>query len=797
MAFRVKNLKIQRQQGTEDTFYATWDFSDVHLKGYELRWAYSTGDNVWFLGSNSEIDDLNSIQATYTPPENAITIRLDVQPVSTTRDVNGVETAWFIGEWVTAYFDIYRYTVPPMPSVPTVTIDDYYMTVSVDNYDPGAIQVPIYICFYVYKHEDIVGSGEIMERYYFKSTRVEVKYQTAAFRFPVDAGYGYSVRARAMINQVYDPAHGSGYIGGSVFSDYTDWSDIYYTAPSMVTKIFGAVAKSSTSVYVDWAWVQLADTYDVMYATNLDDLLEYGQNTTTITGIKTWYVTITGLEAGKTYYFIVRAVNEHGESPWSTVYAEVSIGVRPSAPTTWSSSTTIKVGETLNLYWVHNSADNSTETYAELELDDGTDTDTYTIENELADDENNPDRDKTRFYTVDTSKYAEGTKIKWRVRTAGVTKEYGDWSVMRTVDIYAPPTLTMSITDKDGGLIELLTAFPFYIRGLAGPNTQMPIGYHVTITSTENYETVNRLGQTQMISAGQAIYDRQIDTNDPLLIEMTPSNVDLQNGVVYNVNVIVSMNSGLTAEETQELQISWEDETYPLDAQVALNPDDYTAYIIPYSQSSSGILNSGLSLAVFRREFDGTFTEIASGLDSSKNTAVVDPHPALDYARYRIVATDNSTGAVSYADIPGQPFGEDVPVIIQWDEVWSDFDVTNAAVRLEPVYTGSMLKLPYNIKVSENVTPESSLVKYVGRSYPVSYYGTQIESTASWNVEIPKTDTDTLYQLRRLQIWTGDVYVREPSGSGYWANIAVSFNQDYSSLVIPVTLDITRVEGGI
>ena len=58
-------------------------------------------------------------------------------------------------------------------------------------------------------------------------------------------------------------------------------------------------------------------------------------------------------------------------------------------------------------------------------------------------------------------------------------------------------------------------------------------------------------------------------------------------------------------------------------------------------------------------------------------------------------------------------------------------------------------------------------------------------------------DAETLYALRRLAIWKGDVYVREPSGSGYWANVSVSFNKTYSEMVIPVTLSITRVEGGM
>ena len=63
-------------------------------------------------------------------------------------------------------------------------------------------------------------------------------------------------------------------------------------------------------------------------------------------------------------------------------------------------------------------------------------------------------------------------------------------------------------------------------------------------------------------------------------------------------------------------------------------------------------------------------------------------------------------------------------------------------------------------------------------------------------MDIPKYDKNTLYGLRRLAIYTGDVYVREPSGSGYWANISVSFSQKHAELTIPVTFEITRVEGG-
>jgi len=108
-----------------------------------------------------------------------------------------------------------------------------------------------------------------------------------------------------------------------------------------------------------------------------------------------------------------------------------------------------------------------------------------------------------------------------------------------------------------------------------------------------------------------------------------------------------------------------------------------------------------------------------------------------------------------------------------------------------------MLKIPYNIDVSDSNSPDTSLVNYIGREHPVSYYGTQIGTKSSWSMEIPKYDKETLYLLRKLARYMGDVYVREPSGSGYWASVTVSFSQTHCELTIPISLDITRVEGGV
>lgn len=167
--------------------------------------------------------------------------------------------------------------------------------------------------------------------------------------------------------------------------------------------------------------------------------------------------------------------------------------------------------------------------------------------------------------------------------------------------------------------------------------------------------------------------------------------------------------------------------------------------------------------------------------------------------RYRIVATEVATGAVSYYDVPPYPIKE-TSIIIQWEETWDNLvteGLNERDIVMEPLWSGSLVKLPYNIDVSDKNGVDVSLVEYIGRKRPVSYYGTQLGETSSWKTEIPRWDIDTLYALRRLAVYTGDVYIREPSGTGYWANVAVSISQTHCEVKIPVSFDITRVEGGI
>ena len=757
---RAKIKAFGLQSNTTNTIYAAWTWTKANTENYRVIWYYSTGDGIWFIGNDSTVDVK---QSTYNAPSNALRVKFKVKPISKKDKVNGKEVSHWTASWSTEKIYNFKDNPPLTPSAPTVTIDKFKLTAELDNLSVNATSIQ----FQIIKNDKSV----------YKSGTATIKTNHASYSCKVAAGNEYKVRCRSVRKKEY--------------SDWSEYSSNVSTVPSTPKQIETLKALSETSVYIRWTKVTNSTSYDIEYTTQKRYFDSSTEVKTTSVDSTVRHAEITGLETGNEYFFRVRAVNKQGNSSWSPIKS-IKIGKKPAAPTTWSSTTTVITGDPLILYWVHNAEDGSSQTIAELETIINGAKETYFIEN-TTDEET---KDKTSSKEIYTSPYTEGTQIQWRVRTAGITRVYGDWSIQRTVDVYAPPTLELSVTDSSGELIETLTSFPFYISGTAEPNTQNPIGYHVSVSSDEAYTTVDSIGNEKNVKEGEEVYSKYFDTSDKLLRKLSAGDIDLENNISYTVTCTVSMDSGLTAESSSSFNVAWTDEEYQPNAEIGIEEDDLSASIRPFCEDEDGNLIEGITLSVYRREYDGTFTEIATGIDNTKNTYVTDPHPALDYARYRIVAITDATGAVSYYDPPGTPVGES-SVIIQWDDQWSSFDTTNEDEMEEPTWSGSLLKLPYNIDVSENRSLDVSLVKYIGRRNPVSYYGTQVGETANWKVDVPKSDKETLYALRRLSIYMGDVYVREPSGSGYWASISVSFSQTHRELKIPVTLNITRVEGGM
>lgn len=785
------------QSNTDRTVFATWTWTKSNTDCYSCKWYYDTGDKVWFVGAESDEKNKHSI---YNAPSNAKRVKFKVKPVSKKHKVNGKETSYWTGDWsAEKIFDFSKDGPPQAPGVPSVKIEDYTLTCEIDNLNPETINAE-QIRFEIVKDDYTI----------FKTATVTIKRGINYVRYActIDPGSEYKVRACA--------------VRGSVYSDWTNYSSPESAKPSAPTKITKCKRLTETTVYLEWTKVASADTYTIRYAAEKSEYLNSSNLYTEQSGIKDTRYTLGGLDGGEQYFFQVCAVNSAGESDYSD-YVSIAVGEAPAAPTTWSSTTTYiwdeDNPEPLLLYWVHNSKDGSAQQIAQLncdynesynddEIEEGSGIDgayglIYYPEIDQSTDDEDTDviHSDSKCIIEYISKHVAPflksyNTVYWQMRTAGITGEYSDWSVRRSIKVYTRPTLDLRLTNADGNAFTELTSFPINVYALAGPDSQKPLSYHLTIRANEGYETVDNIGNFKMVAKDEVIFSKHYDIGTALDIALSAQDVDLENNISYTATCMVTMNTGLDVSDETVFTVRWTDSDYEPSAEIGIDYDTLSAYIRPYCLDENDRPIENVLLSVYRRQYDGSFIEIIKNIENGSDTYVVDPHPALDYARYRIVATSKDTGAVSYYDVPGYPVGES-SVIIQWDATWSTFDASDDGVLAAPPWSGSLIKLPYNIDVNEGPKKDVSLIEYIGREHPVSYYGTQCSETATWKTEIDKTDKETLYALRRLAVWTGDAYVREPSGVGYWANITVSLDQQHRELTIPVTLSVTRVEGGV
>lgn len=726
---------------------------------YKVVWKYATDDGVWFTGSSGTVATDEEKSSTYSPPENASQIGVWVTPVA--KNKPNTDKPYWTGTATskTIYMDN---EAPAEPGGLTVELDKFTLTATVDNIEDV--------------RTDEIEFSVVKNDVPFTSGIVTVLLQRAIFTCQVDADGEYRVRCRA-INTT----------GGKSYSTWTTYAGPYKTIPPSVTNVQCA-ADSKTSLKVTWDALSTAAGYTVQYTTRK----EYFDSSANITSasVESNTAYLTGLETGVTWYVRVRASNDAGDSGWSEVVSAI-LGTKPEPPTTWSLSNTAYVGEDIILYWTHNSEDESKQTEAQIRIEVNGTAEYITVASNVSADEDEP----IYSYTLSSDDYQDGGYIKWMVKTKGVADEYSDWSTQRTVDIYAPPTVVITPTSLDEGGV--LTSMPLVFNTVAGPLNQSPISYHISIVSNGAYETVDNVGNPITITDGDEIYSKVVVSPEKEVAwTISAGDVTFESGQTYILKVSVAMDSGLIATNTIPFSVSWDTVDYISDASISIDPDTLAAYIAPFCLGEDDVLIENVQLAVYRREADGTFTEIATGLENTMVTTVTDPHPSLDFARYRIVTTDMTTGKVDYSDLPGIEVGESA-IVLQWDEQWQNFDYDDEDIPDVQLRTGSMVRLPYNVDVSESRNPDVSLIEYIGRRNPVSYYGTQQGESGSWSTVIDKNDRETLHALRRLSAWNGDVYVREPSGIGYWAQVKIGMSIKYSDLTIPVNIDVTRVEGGI
>lgn len=806
---KCKKVTCGIQSGTTNVLYFTWvwdgyvptshkDWSkNKTTKDFKYQIQYTTGDGVWFWGENGSTVANNVRNLTYSIPSNAKKIRFRIKPESNTYKNNNVDTAWYTSEY-TAWkeYKVVADKTPATPSTPTLSVSGNLLTMELDTYDENTKSV----YFYVVKN-DTKRYGEYS---------ADVVKNHVSMTIAVDAGAEYKAKACGS-NQKND------HMGSFETGEWSEYSSNVSPCPNTPSWI-SYYAKTSTEVKLDWTHSKGATSFEVQY-TEYQRYFDSSGNVTSLTVNEESdysHAEVSGLETGTKYFFRVRAKNDAGYSSWSEIVS-VIVGEVPDAPTTWADAYTAEVTHSPVLYWTHNSGDSSNETKAELYISIN-----GVYVGALYDTEKKKQGQICSFPLSNLGMtFSSDTKIQFKIRTMGIlqTKTNGNeawspWSTTRTIQLYQAPTLTATINGLDEN--KNLLAYPLTLVYESGPTTQKPISWYHEITAGNTYETVDETGQVKTVMKNDIIWSESFNASErSTTLTINPALTYLENGEVYVVKTVVGMNTGLSASHEQYFKVSMLETAIDIEAVVSYNTKNYTTSIevAVYDKIQDNELDSIIDengevvyanggkllddalVSIYRREFDGSFTAIVKNAINREHNTFIDPHPALDYARYRVVANLTGNGSFDFYDVPVYPVQEKA-IIIQWSEQWQNYVGTEDLILAEPSWSGSLVRLPYNIDISDDFSNDVNLQKYIGRKRPVSYYGTQQEHTATWSVDIPKDDVETLYAIRRLANYFGNCYVREPSGTGYWAQIKVSYSQTHAELVIPISFSITRVEGG-
>ena len=821
------------QADTTRTVFITWDWAyEDKIDGYYVTWDWQSSDGRW-NGPGREPDKISpSIKYhVINAEERAVGVRVKVRPISKVDTTNGTDVMINLN-WSTMQEYYFNENPPETPSLPEIYIEGNKITLELKNIKTNATHI-----------EYRIIKGKDPNTY--KSKPIPIITDEAIWSVEVDRDATYRAQCRA--------------VRQDKTSDWTEYTAEVSSLPK-TPHIDEITVIDKSTIRFTWTKVDSTKKYKVQWLArteankNLTDEecfndlnsnaqtkdIEVDADDKTLQATDT----ISNLNTGAVYLIrmcSVPAISTNTVYEWSEIKS-FTIGTTPTAPTTWSSSTSAVVGDLLQLYWIHNSEDGSASTGASINItvnyrdSEGDQTTllrgSVPVKSLKEHDNKLPiignftatiskvDLDKPEDHTyvceIDSNQsiFTNGATIQWQVQTAGVLEnEYGEYSASKKMDVYVKPSVNLTLTQgnnepleedltlTDGLYPRLLESFPLNVTAsVNSTNNQRPTGYHLSISvnktndNRNSYTTVDSFGKEKYITEGTTVYSKYINSSENSISEViSAGDVNLENNIEYTLTCTVAMNSNLDATTSAVIKVAWEVDEYEPMAQIGIDKNDLSAIISPYINGTSNAL-----MDVYRVEYDGSFTKINSSpiVDDGSHEWITDPHPALDFARYRIVAKDPDTGNVSYSDIPLITVGEK-GVVIQWNETWTNFNAAAGEVLSNPTWAGSMLKLPYNITISTNTTKDATLVNYIGRRNPVSYYGTQVGETQNWSVEIPKSDKETLYAIRRLASWMGDVYVREPSGIGYWASITVNYSQAYRRMTVPISFSITRVEGGV
>lgn len=440
--------------------------------------------------------------------------------------------------------------------------------------------------------------------------------------------------------------------------------------------------------------------------------------------------------AGTFYY---RARNTRGDmaSAWTQALAAVVNLAAPNAPTLLapvSSSVVSSALERVAFQWSHNAVDGSAQTAAQIQF--STDGETWsTIE-----------VDGSETTLEKENNFELNSLMHWRVRTKGAHASYSPWSATGTFSVYQVPIAVIT-SPADGAII-----------------TQAPVSIDIDYDDPSGSLDSVILAVSR---AGSTVYTATYEAQDHL--EIDPNSWLPENDTEYTFTVTCVSTSSLQCQTSRAALVAFPP---PRPVMLAIKPDSETGYVrLSVYEGADAALAQIARVAIFR-VVGNQRTLLAE--DAMNELSFIDRYAPINRDYEYEAVSFSAAGATTTQTYAGR-----------CESPYAFFYFGNSAARGKFDPTGSeMLTRPNAV---EN--------HYAGRTYPVSYDGTNLGDDRSYSAFLMSNDEARAF--KDLMQAGGRCVYKSVDGDVFHAKCSVTLKPEYTvpNVYGSVDVSIKHIDG--
>lgn len=341
-----------------------------------------------------------------------------------------------------------------------------------------------------------------------------------------------------------------------------DLSDPVRTAPveivDLQARAYGNDGALVSFYYPSDAYFPALESVKVYYSSDRDELVTNTvscQSADVTTNRQAMSVIITGLDAGKVWYFApwLSTGSELQQERFCESVASCVIAATPDPPTILDVPRAVYIDSQATVTWTHNCEDGSAQEAARViaTITSGSTTTsrTYTVTTA-----------EECTITFDAETYPDLSTVVLSVSTKGAADDWSQPSESTAISVYAVPIAEISVLDGEvgeGDFIDVPTLplnLSMSVRSESGTMTQNVIRWTVSICFLESGTYTDAYGNEVMAIANEISSQAVIDSSDDEFTQPTQSlpvaatQAVFVEGMTYSVSMTALMDSGLEVE---------------------------------------------------------------------------------------------------------------------------------------------------------------------------------------------------------------------------------------------------------